>query len=75
MLIASDGTVLTAEEVLERMRTQHDARVAALEDQLRATGEARAEALRARSDLLQVCSLHSRPLYCHCIIILLALHL
>ena len=54
MLIASDGTVLTAEEVLERMRGQHEARVAALEEQLRVTGEARAEAIRAKTDLLQV---------------------
>lgn len=54
MLIASDGTVLTAEEVLERMRAQHEARVAVLEEQLRGAGEARAEALRARTDLLQV---------------------
>jgi hypothetical protein len=55
MLIAADGSVLTAEEAIDRMRTQHEARVAGLEEQVRSSAEARTTALRTCSDLLQVC--------------------
>lgn len=54
-IITADGEVVPAEELIERMRSQHDERIQSMEEQIRAHSESAAEAAAQASALVMLC--------------------